>query len=264
VKFYAPYMEIMGTKPYGSLEDIKEAGFNGAECFLIGELRSERRANTIVEKASRLKIGLRFHQGWSRESGQPSMANNLLWALGALVPKHMSLEQQLDPAAADPVVLYGNFAGDYVCENYLYQTASLHAKSGGYVQTFDWFVSKVRTHKLPVVFDTQHVLEWFYNVQSVSDLTMDREKIRDVVFKLWEHLSPLVKEIHLCDFDPSLGGELGRNVFPGTGVFPFREFFADVKDSGWVGTITPEVNKRYLRNKEDLKRLREVAWQLYY
>jgi Xylose isomerase-like TIM barrel len=262
MEFYVPYLEVLGMKPYGSLKDIKNAGFDGAEGFLIGGLRSVKRAEELVIKASEIDLGLRFHQGWTYESGQPNLFNYILGAVGALVSKGMSLEEQFSPVAGDHVVVYGNWADHSICGNYLYQTASQY-QDGRFGYSFGWFVERVKEYNLPVVFDTQHVLEWFWNKKNVSELPMDVEFLKKTICKLWKDLRPFVKEIHLCDFNPYLGGSLGRNVFPGTGIFPIKEFFAEVRASNWDGIITPEVNIRHMKGSNSLKRLREVTEQLY-
>ena len=128
---------------------------------------------------------------------------------------------------------------------------------------FASFVSAVKSSKLPVVFDTQHVLEWFLNTENVVGLPTTPATIREIINILWRELCPFTGEIQLCDFDPRLGPSHGRNVFLGDGIFPLAEFCAHVRASGWNGIATPEVSPQYLRGKGKLRMLREKVDQLF-
>ena len=78
------------------------------------------------EEVAELGLGIRFHQGWSWETGQRNLYNVILRPLGALVPVGMSLAGQVRDVGTDPVVIYGSRVSEPFQSNYLYQTASEH------------------------------------------------------------------------------------------------------------------------------------------
>lgn len=241
MKVFLPYVELFRHPVPASLKQIKDAGFDGVECHLIGSLRSSERVRDLRREASDLGLGIRFHQGWSWETGQRNLYNRVLRPLGALVPVGTSLVDQVRNAGEDLVVLYGNRVVEAVRPNYRYQTASEHLQGKAYAMDFRSFVNAVRHSGLPVVFDTQHVLEWSANVTSVAGLPSDRAVLAERVCRRWDELGSLTEEIHLCYFDPKLGASRGRNVFLGTGVFPLTDFCAHVRATGWDGIVTPEI-----------------------
>ena len=93
--FYVPYVEILWKKFPGSLKNIKVAGFDGIECHLIGGLRSRQRIKKLRDEADQLGLKIRFHQGWTWETGQRNMINRILRPLGQLVPIGQSLNDQV-------------------------------------------------------------------------------------------------------------------------------------------------------------------------
>ena len=262
VQIFSPYVELLRKRFPASLAQIKEAGFDGVECHLIGGLRSSRNIRDVREEVASLGLDIRFHQGWSWESGQRNLHNVILRPLGALVPVGMSLTEQVRDVGTDPVVIYGNHGRGPRRENYLYQTSSEYVHGKVSAMSFSDYVSAVKSSGLPVVFDTQHVLEWSLDTENVAGLPTSPATLKKLVEELWEELHPYVREIHLCDFDPSLGGSYGRNVFLGNGVFPLTEFATVVRASGWSGVITPEVSFQYLHGHK-LRAVREKVDQLF-
>lgn len=260
---FLPYLEVLWKCIPAPLKEIKLAGFDGVECHLIGRLRSPKRIAELRREVADLNLGIHFHQGWSWETGQPGFYNVVWRALGALVPVGASLDKQIPATSVDlrPVVIYGNLVKEPCRANYRYQTASEHAGSG-YAMPFREFVENVKERNLPVVFDTQHVLEWSQNVQGVEGLPMVWSAISDLETNLWLELQPFVIEIHLCDFNPRLGRSRGRNVFLGDGIFPLAEFCSLALKSGWNGVVVPEVAPQHLRGARRLRELREKISRL--
>ncbi len=255
-------MEIFWKRIPAPLEEIKDCGFDGVECHLIGQLRSARRVLEILKEAETLGLELHFHQGWSWKTGQPNLYNMILRAMGALVPIGSSLEEQVK-SIRQPVVIYGNRVNEPSRENYRYQTAS-ECTDSEYAMSFGEFTQNVMNRNLPVVFDTQHVLEWFYDVQGVEGLPTSRSAINKRIRYLWEIFRPFVAEIHLCDFDPRLGRTLGRNVVLGEGIFPVDVFCGKVYASEWDGVIIPEIRAEYLAGARKLKLLNEAVRRLFH
>jgi len=255
-------MEVLWKKIPAPLGAIKAAGFDGVECHLLGKLLSPQRVMELREEAAKLDLGIRFHQGWSWETGQRIVHNYILRPLGALVPSGTSLAEQVVSVGTDPVVVYGSRVGEPTKPHYLYQTSSEFCHGKAYAKHFQDFVAAVIDSKLPVVFDTQHVLEWSLDEHYVTGLPTARENVAELVYHLWQKFSPFTKEIHLCDYDPRLGPSHGRNVFLGRGVFPLKEFCTGVRLSGWEGIVTPEVSPQYLRERGSLEMLRAEVGRL--
>lgn len=264
VKLYVPYFEIHWMKLPNSLQVIKEAGFDGVEVFLIGKLLSPTRVEAVRKEACNLGLGIRFHQGWSWKSGQ---RNHLNWLMlltrGGLVRQGTSLREQVEAVGGDPVVIYGNLAREMRERNYLYQTASLHVNGSRYAGRFNDFLDAVKELRLPVVFDVQHVLEWRLNETSVAQLPKDRDTLWILIKGLWQQFLPYTKEIHLCDFNPSLGGSRGRNQYVGSGVFPTGRFTQLVQSTNWDGVVVLEVNPSQVNTPELLKKLHRELRALF-
>lgn len=261
---FLPYVELLWKRLPATLEEIKDAGFDGVECHFISRLRTPARVKELRKEVARLHLGIRFHQGWSWETGQRNLYNVVLHPLGALVPVGMPLVHQVYDADTDPAVIYGNRVSEPHQPNYLYQTCSEHIHGGrAYAMSFTSFVNAVKSSNLPVVFDTQHVLEWCLNKENVAGLPTNPATLEQMVNRLWQEFYPFVREIHLCDFNPSLGPSRGRNVFPGDGIFPLEKFCTNVRASGWDGIITPEVGPQHLREKDKLRVLCEKVKELF-
>lgn len=130
VPLFLPYMEpIWKRMPSlirvpATIAKIKEAGFDGVECLLIGRLLNPKRIQKVRDKAFKEELEIRFHQGWSWETGQRILPNYFLRALGALVPAGTSLIHQMHGIGFVPVVIYGNHVNEAARQNYLYQTVS--------------------------------------------------------------------------------------------------------------------------------------------
>lgn len=260
---FLPYVELLWKRIPASLKEIKLAGFDGIECHLIGQLRSPQRVAEVCSEAADLNLGIHFHQGWSWKTGQPNLYNFILRSIGSLVPTGTSLDNQIHTNTnLYPVVIYGNLVNKPRRPNYRYQTDSEHVDQQ-YAMSFNEFLTIVKDQNPSIVFDTQHVLEWFQNVQGVEGLPTNSLTIRNLVTYLWQELRLYVAEIHLCDFNPQLGRSHGRNVFLGNGIFPLVEFCKMVCKSGWDGVVVPEVGPQHLIGAYRLKMLREKINQLF-
>ncbi len=259
---FLPYVELLWKKYPAPLTLIKDAGFDGVECHLIGRLLSSERVLSLREEVKNLGLEIRFHQGWSWETGQRILPNYILRPIGSLVPNGMTLADQMLDVGDDPVVVYGNHVDGPFQANYVYQTASEFVYGETYAMEFQDFVSTVADKKSPIVFDTQHVVEWYLNHPTVDGIPLD-QTAGGIVTDMWEKFHAQVKEIHLCDFNPRLGPTRGRNVPLGKGMFPLEKFCADVRASGWDGVITPEVSFQHLTGLDALKALRAKIESLF-
>lgn len=258
MRFFVPYMQLplpgKLREPYGSLQAIKAAGWDGVEIHLIGSLRSLPALATAVGEATELGLEYRFHQGWSWRTGQRNFANVLLKLLGALVPDDETLQEQTRNAMAfgGPVVVYGNHlvgAPEGNLPGCIFQTASEHVDGHAYAMSYDEFVSRLpAAPKAGIAFDTQHYLEWVNNLETVEGLpNMLRSPGQFQQF--WNEFGHQVVELHWNDADPSRGRDRGRNVIPGRGGIPLHEMARIVRKSGWNGIVVPEVNRIYLGSR---------------
>lgn len=254
IEIYSPYLSILHASLPGTLEAISNAGFDGIECHLIGNLLREKPLAQVIDVANEQNLKIRFHQGWSWVTGQRIWQNWVLRVCGALVPSSHTFEEQTKLVDEYPVVMYGNVARTTRKSNYLFQSIAefKSRKEAGYASSLQEFMDDVVAYNLPVVFDIQHILEWYYDVENVTGLPADSYKLIDTAVMLWHRLKQYVKEIHLCDFDPRLSPSSGRNLNLGRGIFPLHEFAEEVQYWGWSGIVTPEVQPAFLKEKGDL------------
>lgn len=264
VQVFSQYLNILWKEFPASLWKIKEAGYDGVECHLIGNLLGEEKIAQVEAEAKALRLELRFHQGWSWRTGQDIWQNWVLRFAGALVPSNLSFEQQTRHVNKYPVVMYGNVARTTLQKNYLFQSiVERRSRSEkGYALTITEFWEVVSKHNLPVVFDVQHILEWYFDVENVAKLPNDPKRLNESLCRLWDGFKPYVREIHLCDFDPARGPSNGRNLYIGTGILPIIEFAEEVRRSKWSGIVTPEVQPQYLRGN-NLRAVSELARKLF-
>ncbi len=264
IRVYSQFISILWKEFPGSLERIQEAGYDGVECHLIGNLLKSKKIAQVEAEADALGLELRFHQGWSWRTGQDIWQNWVLRFAGALVPSHLSFEQQTRHVNRYPVVMYGNVARTTLQKNYLFQSiAECRSRSEeGYASTITEFWEDVSKHNLPVVFDVQHILEWYFDVENVAKLPNDPKRLSESLCRLWHGFRPYVREIHLCDFNPALGPSNGRNLYIGEGILPIKEFAEEVRKSNWSGIVTPEVQPHFLTGK-NLRAVGEIARKLF-
>ena len=106
------------------------------------------------------------------------------------------------------------------------------------------FLLKIRESPKPIVFDTQHVLEYKVGSLGVADLgRYSRKELLGMLVAAWHELDgeKNVVEIHWNDCDPALGNTGGRNVWPGFGVLPLDDFANFLKREKWYGIVVPEI-----------------------
>jgi hypothetical protein len=261
-QFYVPYVAILWKSlPNVSFEKVRSLGFDGIECFLIGNLLSAEALKVVRAKASDAGLGIRFHQGWSWNTGQKILINYMLRPMRALTPEGSSLVEQFQNVGNDDVVVYGNLAmtENNIPSNYVFQTASQHIDGVHYAMPISNFLTTVKKKKLRVVFDTQHLLEWTADAHSVASLPHNGDALTRQLIEAWRQYAPYVTEIHLCDCNPKLGPTSGRNVFPGTGVIDLKAFCEEVKKTSWSGVVTPEVKPEHIANERMLGKMLDVV-----
>lgn len=262
MQIFIPYCAFLGIPLFTTLRGAKDAGFHGVEIRLVS-FRSKRDALLCRYRAVLLGLATHFHQGWSLEENPTHWHNHVLNALGYLPHNGYALADHI-PLTSDPVVIYADrIAEARYYSSYWLQTCSQFARDGRYALSYIQFADAVRRHKLPVVFDTQHYLEYTLNVRGVEDLPQDRRKLFDLLAEGWQELGSFVKEIQLCDSDPRLGHTGGRNVFLGEGILPLRDFCQLVKESGWNGVVVPEVKPGHLLRPRRIGELRARVIELF-
>ncbi len=269
-KIVTPYFSLpFGQKsPKLDLRQLSSLGFDGIEAFLIGNLLTIGAIERLREEAHCANLSIRFHQGWSWKNGQRIPINYILRALGALTPSNQTLTEQFQNIGDDPVVVYANhlLEQEFLPKNYIFQTVSVFDDNDKYQFIFPGhreFLGHIKRHNARLVFDTQHYLEWIFNKPFVSQLPNKSKFVTDTVIAGWKLYAPYVDEIHLCDFDPSLGAQNGRNVFPGNGILDMKAFAEAVKDSGWTGVVSPEVKPEHIKTYKDLELLVKQVRSLF-
>ncbi len=267
---YFPYITICGI-PFVSMEKIAKAGFNGVEIHLAGH-RSPRTLMKAIKKAEKLGLEVTLHQAWSLSENPTHFTNHVLNWLGCLPKDGYTLHEHFKGLERYPKVVYADRvldveqygqAGLMAEENFWLQTISTFGPIGRHKMPFAMFISCIENKPHPLVFDTQHFLEYYEGVRGVSGLTWSTpERLLGILMLYWSQFGSQVREIHLVDFDHNLGHDKGRNVMLGTGVLPLMDFGAHVMASGHLPSIiTPEVNplKLLRASAQDLRKVADYA-----
>lgn len=242
--------------------------YDGVEIFNFNF--SQRKIEKITKLVKKAGLLLHFHQVWPYED-DPSAINWILDKLGFLSPLMLDAKTQFENInIMEPVVVYPNeWRQASRRSNFWLQTNLSHGPKG-MKMTLDDFTRVIEGYGLPVVFDTQHYLEDCVGMKGVEFISSNKRLIMGLLEDGWARLGPYAKEIHLCDFDPELGNQKGRNLFLGEGVFPLKEFAEMVKTSGWNGIVVPEVKPQHIilsfRNStifEKLAKLKKIVKDLF-
>ncbi len=245
MQFYCSSVSLTPMSLAGSLRAAQEAGFDGLEVLLAPGMDHEKVLG--ISPA----FGLSWHEVWSLENDPTQPMNYLAALLGKIPRRTEGLDRQLPTPTLfkNPVVCYPNRIAEtsnwklHRKDLLQFQTCRPH----GVDMRFEQFVQVVWKENLKVVFDTQHALEWKLRMHGVEEMKdTSSSTLMGYLKEMWETLGEYVTEIHLNDFNPSLGHTNGRNCFPGTGVLDLREFAGMVKQSGWQGIVVPEVAPHYL------------------
>ncbi len=236
---------LLGTKRL--VKEVKESGFDGLELINF----SHRGLAKILEMAERCRDeGLEFHahQLWGYRQN-PALWVNKAFRLARLIPLDGSnLIAQFGDHLDVPMVVYSDHMREASSTPGMWvQTCCTHHK-GRPAVPYSVFKSTVLERGIPLVFDNQHQLEYRNDLISISELPMDSDVLFDQVSEDWSTFRHLIREIHLCDFDQSLGPERGRNVPLSQGRFPLVRFIEMVECSNWDGFVVPEVKPNVLGN----------------
>ena len=253
MKFLLPCQQLFGRFPAGlSLAAAKDAGYDGAEIVLFRW--TVRRLNEIRDAARQLGLMVHLHQAWSIREGKVHWYNWPLYWTGHLPHPDAKLSEQFLPAT-EPIVIYADRVPEYLGlsetrrpANYWFQTLCAQETPAGLSLPYRQFADLIREHKLNVVFDIQHALE--YASGALNDVTALHGKSSPQLYRdlrsMWDEIGPFVKEIHVTDANPALGRTKGRNLMYGQGILPLREFCHYVRQSGWDGTVVPEIAPQHI------------------
>lgn len=265
MKIFLSHMSVFPRGLNFLVKAAKDVGYDGIEVFNFNF--SQRKIGKITKLAKKTGLGLHFHQVWPYEDDSTAI-NWILDKLGFLPPPALDAKTQSENIM-EPVVVYPDeWRQASRRSNFWLQTNLSHGPKG-MKMTLDDFTRVVEGYGLPVVFDTQHYLEDCVGTNGVEFISSDKRLIMGLLEDGWARLGPYVKEIHLCDFDPELGNQKGRNLFLGEGVFPLKEFAKMIKATGWNGTIVPEVKPQHIFSLwkittfERLARLKKIVKNLF-
>lgn len=223
------------------LRKASQAGFDFVEVFLFGRWTGEK-VGYFQSFAERLHLSLHFHQLWTTKSSQANIEirNRTFTALGLLPPEAYNRNEWI-PTNARPLVAYAEDISLFVNENDVWFQSIACQKSladpSPRLSRWD-FIAELRRRKLPVVLDTMHYIEYLQSESGIERSTMEMREILAEWEKFWAEFNMQVREIHWNDFTRE------RNLWPGTGTAPLREFAEIVRASGWDKCIVPEVGPR--------------------
>ena len=244
--------------PISSVIEMAEAsGFDGVEVFNFN--LTHEKMEKIIVRAKKFGLDVHLHQAWRYED-DPTKINWLMNKLGFLPKYGKSVRAQFD-GITEPVVAYPdewNCVRDEDDSNFWLQTNLSHGPNG-MKMPLRKFYEIVKNNNFPVVFDTQHFLEDCVGKNGVEFISTDRKIVLKNTIDGWGNLHRFVKEIHLCDFDPNLGSQKGRNLFLGKGIFPLKRFAEIVKETKWDGFVVPEVKPQHILGLRRLPMLEKLA-----
>lgn len=228
-------------------ELVKRARFDGIEVFLALSRNIGKKVEVYRKLTRASGLSMTLHQGWSLTESHNPASQRPFARLGMLPPDGYRIED-IVPSGPESVVLYAdriNELGVAGNPRYWFQTSSVCGVDSRFRLSYPLFAQAVIARNLPVVFDTQHVLEYAQGVVGVGALPKNPTKLGDLLMQLWGTLSTYVREIHLQDCNPAFGNK-GRSLFTGTGILPLSEFCREVKSSGWDGVVSVEVSSGQL------------------
>jgi hypothetical protein len=268
-------MSLFGLPMNVAMKMAKNAGFDGIEVLLNHWYMAQIPHYRNI--AQDIGLNLHFHQAWSSEEDPTDWRFTLMEAARYLPQSGYALEDNVPFfITKEPVVIDAGRLLEIksrptsiseltrpIPNNYWFQTDTVVNSEGYRLIYFDEFAKLVQQNNLPVVFDTQHCLEWTLgrfrrlqsiawkaHIESIDLITLMKAQLK----KCWEQLGPHTKEIHLNDFNPITGK---GNLFPGEGLVPLQYFCDLVKKSGWQGVVVPEVSPSPNLWRYNLKILRE-------
>ena len=230
------------------LEMVKRAGFDGIEIINIS-WRGLPRIAEISSKCRNHGLICHAHQLWGLKQNPELLVNKLFRATGLIPGDGSDTKKQFGNHGLDiPMVLYSDNWREALDNHLMWlQTCSTH-DCGELVMPYHAFKKTVLRYRIPLVFDTTHQLEYRNELLDISRLPRDSAQLLSQISEDWNDLGKLVQEMHLCDFDPALGPEKGRNLPLGSGVFPINEFVRLVKNTCWDGVVVPEVRPNVASN----------------
>lgn len=98
--------------------------------------------------------------------------------------------------------------------------------------------SAVRKHR--VAFDIGHWCQYHFYPGAMPS---DPHTLLNTALNGFVDLQAQIDEIHIYDFRPDTkGGENGKNLFLGDGIFPVADFLRNVKALGWHGRVVWEIH----------------------
>ncbi len=238
MKFGIASMSLFPLPLHTILRKASKAGFDFVEVFLVGKWNTEKVAHAI-ERAALLGLELHFHQVWTTQSSQAKdkRVNQVLTLFGILPPDRYKLNEWI-PENARPLVAYADRIPELVGQDGIWFQSIAEQRSlkdpTPRLSCPD-FRERIRRGRLDIVFDTMHYIEYLRGESGIERCALNTLHILAEWEKFWTAFSAQVREIHWNDFSRE------RNLWPGTGMAPLREFAQIVQKSGWNGCVVPEV-----------------------
>ncbi|GEM_PF-3492331 len=259
IGYVTPYTKMFGLlEPFGTMEMISKAGFNGVEVLLSGDAR--KNPGKYSQAAKRYGLSMNGHILWSKENSPHTLHSYPLSWFGYLLPDSYTFQEAVPSHThfyCEGIVVNGEYWRESSFGSpYWLQTYGQVGSDGKFMISYPQFVSEVRKKQLPVVFDTEHCLEFMLDVHGPGKLPTNKGELLAMLKGAWEALWPYVQEIHFNDCNPSRGI---TKVFPGEGQLPLKEFAQYIRASGWGKNESKKVSLEMMpAHSKGGKRLREA------
>jgi hypothetical protein len=242
IEFFLSSMSLYPFTAASCMDVAKKSGYEGLELFRFKFLFRYPDLNTFRRLAQNKNLKLHFHEAW--DSDDPNLMNKVPVLYGGLIGKNDTIEEQF--GNTQELVVTNSHHWEEVArsgrKNFCLQTDSLLNKNWTRRTSFYTFMTAVKKHDIGVVFDTQHYLEWLLGKPGVSTLPRDGQRLMNALIEGFKQLRPLIREIHLANFNPSADK---RNTLLDDGILNIKEFCQHVKQDGWQGSVVPEIHPFY-------------------
>jgi hypothetical protein len=248
---------------------LRLAGWSGLEIIMFPG--QQKTLEKVREIAPDMRVSL--HQPWSYAESGGLLVNRILDYIGYLAPPTYTLDSCVERGSGELFVAYADRVEEVVRLRsasrqevvWALQTATTWIGVGEARRNrmaYDDFIRVVHLHKLPVVFDTFHVLEWKLQMVGKRLCDLEESRLATVLLDAWNEIGPeRISEIHWNDFVSKDNLSDGRACLPGEGRLKqgLTILAGDIRRRGWRGYIIPEVSPLLLFpfSHSNLVRLRE-------
>lgn len=242
-----PTLSLFGLTFAQQVRRLRQAGFHGIELFVFPYQARHLKKYRAIARQYGMRLSL--HQTWTNGEGGGFIFNALMNSVGYLPKAGYRLSDIVEGASGELFVVYANYI-DRVREitdrvEVALQTASTWSGESAHRthrMSFDEFAGHISLKRVPIVFDTVHILEWRFGAVGKALAMRSEEELAKELIALWHAITPeRIIEIHWNDLD---GKTSDGRCMPGEGKLALGlELLAqEIKKYGWGGYIIPEVS----------------------